>query len=55
LLERALLGGQGELPVVLARPEGVEGPVHLEDAEEVVEAVIERVRIALDVEEQVPR
>ena len=54
-LERTAFRGQRELPVVLARPERVERAVGLEDAEQVVEAVIERVRVALDIEEQVVR
>ena len=40
-------------PCVVARPEGVEVAVELEDAEQVVEPVVEGIRIALDVEEQV--
>ena len=38
---------------VIARPDGVERLVHVEQAEQVVEPVVEGVRIALDVEEQV--
>ena len=55
LLERASLAVERELPGVVARPDGVERPVHVENAEEVVEAVVERIRIAFDIEEQVAR
>ena len=41
--------------VVVARPERVERAVDLEDPEEVVEPVVEGVRVALDVEEQIAR
>ena len=54
-LEAAPLAVERELAGRIARPEGVERAVHLEDAEEVVEAILERVRVALDVEEQVAR
>ena len=41
--------------VPVARPEGGERAVHVEDAEEVVEAVVVGVRVALDIEEEVAR
>ena len=52
-LERPPLSGERELAVVLARPEGMERAVRLEYAKEVVEAIVEGIRIALDVEKQV--
>ena len=53
--EGALLRGKREVAVGLAGPEGVERTVGLEDAEEVVEAVIEGVWVPLDIEEEVVR
>ena len=55
LLERPPLAGERELAGLVAGPEGVERAVRLEDAEQVIEAVVEGVRIALDVEEEVVR
>ena len=54
-LEGAPLAVERELAGLVARPDGVEGVVGLEDAEQVVEPVVERVRVALDVERQVAR
>ena len=55
LLERHLLRGQRELAGLVTRPERVECAIGFQDAEEIVETVLERVRVALDVEEQVVR
>ena len=52
-LERVVFGLERELAPLLARPEGVEGAVHLEHAEQVVEAVLEGVGVTLDIEEEV--
>ncbi len=54
-LERASFALQGELAMFVARPDRTEPARHVEDAEQVVEPVVERVRVALDVEEQVAR
>jgi len=50
-----LLGGEGELPVFVAGPERVERPVRLEYAEQVIEAILECIRVALDVEVEIVR
>ena len=62
LLEGALLRLERHLAVFVDRPEGVEGrpavgrdEPRLEDAEQVVDPVVERERVALDVEEEVAR
>ena len=52
-LEAASLAVERELAGLVARPDGMERAVHVEDAEQVVEPVVERERVALDVEEQV--
>ena len=54
-LERALLAGQRDVGrlVGVERPDGRELAVDVDHAEEVVDAVVERVRVALEVEEQV--
>ena len=52
-LEGAPLAVERELAGLVARPDRVERPVDLEDPEQVVEAVVEGVRVALEVEEQV--
>ena len=53
--ERTPLAVERELAGLVARPDRLERAVGLEEAEEIVEPVIERVRIALDVEEQIAR
>ena len=52
-LEGAPLAVERELVGLVARPDRGELVVDVEDPEEVVEAVVERVRIALDVEEEI--
>ena len=64
LLERRLLGRAGDTPVRLPAPDGMKPRLagsrridecRLEHAEQVLDPVVERERIALDVEEQVVR
>jgi hypothetical protein len=52
-LERRTLAFERELTRGISRPEGVERPVGVEHAEQVVQAIVERERIALDVEEEI--
>ena len=52
-LERAPFAIEAELACLVTRPERVERAVDLEDAEQVVEPVVEGVRVALEIEEQV--
>ena len=54
-LERAPFAIEAELTRLVARPEGMERAIGLEDAEQVVEAVVEGEWITLEVEEQVAR
>src|SRR4051794_32303899 len=53
--EAASLTIERELVRFVPRPDGVERAIRLEDAEQVVEPLVEGKRISLDVEEQVAR
>src|SRR5437016_11538416 len=52
-LERALLARKGKLAIAIPRPERMVVPTVVQDAEQVVETILERVWISLDVEEQI--
>src|SRR3990172_9323508 len=55
LFERALLTGKRKFATIISRPERTKLSAAVHDAKQVVQTVVERVRVSLDVEKQVAR